>query len=399
MSGTTPSRADPEPGPLVVAGAGAAGIAAAIAAARLGRQVWLVEARKRIGGTVTHTLIHTLGGLFDSTGRLLNHGLPAELVERLKNADPATCPRPIGRVWVLDTDPHVYHQVVQAWLAELPAITVVHSSRIAGVHLQNGRLTELDLATPHGARTIHPAAVIDATGTAEVARRVNPALVRDPVALPAGGFILRLRGAVPDCLRFPRGLGLVRQLRQAAAQGDLPPECATVWLDTGLKADEIYIKWAVPLTTDWRDTGVQADLHHRADQTRDRLVRFLQTMPAFAHSHGAEAGTLGIRDGGRIVGDYTLTEQDIRAGRRFPAATARCCWPIELWSPAGDVTLDYLPPDSWYEIPPAALKVRGIANLWAAGKCLSADARAQASARVVGSCWAMGEAAVTAAAS
>ncbi len=394
-----PSQADPEPRPIVVAGAGAAGLAAAIAAARLGRQVLLVEASNRIGGTVTQTLIHTLGGLFDSAGRLLNPGLPAELVERLKQADPATRPRRIGKAWVLDTDPHVYQKVVQAWLAELPAITVVHGSRIAGVHLQDGRLIELDLASPHGARTIHPAAVIDATGTAEVARRVNPALVRDPVALPAGGFIIRLRGAVPNCLRFPGGLGLVRQLRQAAAQGDLPPECATVWLDTGLQADEIYIKWAIPLPTDWRDPGVQADLNHQADQTRDRLVRFLQTMSALAHTHGAEAGTLGIRDGGRIVGDYMLTEQDVRAGRRFPDAIARCCWPIELWSPAGDVSLDYLPPDSWYEIPPAALKVRGITNLWAAGKCLSADAHAQASARVVGSCWAMGEAAAIAAAS
>jgi len=42
--------------------------------------------------------------------------------------------------------------------------------------------------------------------------------------------------------------------------------------------------------------------------------------------------------------------------------------------------------------------VCGLRNLWAAGKCLSADRYAQAPARVVGSCRAMGEAAGTAAA-
>ena len=42
---------------------------------------------------------------------------------------------------------------------------------------------------------------------------------------------------------------------------------------------------------------------------------------------------------------------------------------------------------------PTHLRVRGYENLWAAGKCLSADALAHASARVAGTCWAMGEAA------
>jgi hypothetical protein len=60
--------------------------------------------------------------------------------------------------------------------------------------------------------------------------------------------------------------------------------------------------------------------------------------------------------------------------------------------------LEYLPPGTHYEIPMRALKLPGLANYWAAGKCLSADREAQASARWVGACWAMGEAAGKAAA-
>jgi hypothetical protein len=46
----------------------------------------------------------------------------------------------------------------------------------------------------------------------------------------------------------------------------------------------------------------------------------------------------------------------------------------------------------------SALRLAGIENFWAVGKCLSADRYAHASARVVGACWAMGEAAGKAAA-
>jgi hypothetical protein len=56
------------------------------------------------------------------------------------------------------------------------------------------------------------------------------------------------------------------------------------------------------------------------------------------------------------------------------------------------VSLEYLTQGDYYEIPLRSLKVQGLANVWTAGKCLSADPYAHASARVVGTCWAMGEA-------
>jgi hypothetical protein len=54
------------------------------------------------------------------------------------------------------------------------------------------------------------------------------------------------------------------------------------------------------------------------------------------------------------------------------------------------------PKNEYYEIPLRALKVSNFNNLWIAGKCFSADHTARASARVVGSCWSMGEAAAKA---
>jgi hypothetical protein len=163
----------------------------------------------------------------------------------------------------------------------------------------------------------------------------------------------------------------------------LPPECLTLWVDTGVYPDEAYAKFNV--TPDNYDT---ASMRSAAE----RLLAFLQTMPAFGKAFINAYGRLGIRDGGRIKGEYCLTEADVKSGKQFADRACRACWPIEHWHPGKGLNLEYLPAGSTYDIPLRSLKVAGFTNLWAAGKCLSAEPRAQASARVVGTCWAMGEA-------
>ena len=53
---------------IVIVGAGAAGLACAISAARRGANVHLVEKTSALGGTVAHSLIHTIGGLYVDAG-------------------------------------------------------------------------------------------------------------------------------------------------------------------------------------------------------------------------------------------------------------------------------------------------------------------------------------------
>jgi len=116
------------------------------------------------------------------------------------------------------------------------------------------------------------------------------------------------------------------------------------------------------------------------------------TKQAFKNAMMRSRGQLGIRDGGRIQGEYCLTEDDVKAGQRFEDAACRASWPIEHWHPDTGISLEYLPVGQDYDIPLRCLKVKGFGNWWAIGKCLSAAPRAQASARVAGTCWAMGEA-------
>lgn len=365
---------------IVVVGAGAAGMGCALAAAHGGLRVLLVEKDQIAGGTVSQALIHTLGGLFDDQGLLLNPGLTNELLERLTQASPQTHKRRIGKTWVLNVDPECYTQVVTEWLATTTGISTHYQTAITGLTTQN---TDINTVTLHDTQTFtqQTHALVDASGNATVVRHIDPTLVDAGMAL--GGYILSIRNVEPNALQFPKGLGLSREIRKAVIQAQLPPECATVWLDTGIYPDEVYAKFNVT------EASYQAEHMH---DVATQLVTFLQGFVGFADARIQRAGQLGIRDGGRIRGEYCLTEKDVVSGKQFTDPACQASWPIEHWHPEQGITLQYLPAGQSYTIPLRSLKVAGFSNLWAAGKCLSAEPRAQASARVVGTCWAMGEA-------
>ncbi|HUG90087.1 MAG TPA: FAD-dependent oxidoreductase [Planctomycetaceae bacterium] len=385
-----PRVPDDEP-PVVVCGAGAAGLAASLAAARCGRDVWLVEAAERLGGTVTGALIHTLGGLFDSHGEFVNDGLPRELADRLSQADECVRKRRMGRTWVLNVCPSVYRRVVERWLAEHPRIRVCTGCRPVEVIVEGGLVTGVEIAGGRRHPWLWPRGVVDATGTAELVRLIDPRLVERDDRPAAGSVIFRLRGVTPGTLEFPHGLGVVRSLRSAAETGLLPAECTRAWLDSGVYPDEAFVKLFAPVPARPPEAG-----HY--ERVRDQVIEFLRSLPGFEQARLTETGQLGVRDGGRIRGEYRLMVDDVRSGRRFADAIGRCAWPIEFWDPDEGVSIEYMPEGTSYDVPLRSLAVRGFENLWAAGKCLSAEPLAQASARVVGTCWAMGEAAGRAAA-
>jgi hypothetical protein len=322
-----------------------------------------------------------MGGLFDDRGDFINTGLPVELTERLRRASSYSQKRRIGKTWVLNEDPAIYADVITDWIQATPDIEVHCGASVADLTIESGRVKQIRAVFNGSTNTICPNELVDTTGNASIVRQVDEDLVADGVAL--GGFILQVRGLAHDAMVFPKGVALARQIRKAVENEELPPECSTVWLDTGVYPDEAYLKFSVPPR--YSDAG-------RMRPVSLKLLGFLQKSPGFDGAFIHRYGEIGTRDGGRIKGEYCLTEQDIKEGKRFTDVACRACWPIEHWHPQNGISLEYLSPGRDYDIPLRSLKVSGFTNLWAAGKCLSADPRAQASARMAGTCWAMGEA-------
>ena len=371
---------------LVIAGMGAGGMAAALAAVAHGQHVILLDTAPQCGGTVRQTLIHTLGGFYDGDGLLVNPGLSAELLSRLEAASPTTVKRRMGRVWVLNVDPDIYTRVLMDWLRTSSKLQVLPQSQITALQFdtenqQEPQICSVTLKTPEQEYLQPVSAVIDATGHGAVVRQWSAQYVQEGSAL--AGFIVQIRGVTSDALHFPKNVTLLQRIRKTTAAGQLPPECNTVWLDTGVFPDEVYAKFNLPVT-DWQVEHMHSVARH--------LVQFLQQQPAFSNAVINQYSALGIRDGGQIVGRYCLTETDIKQGRDFIDVAAYGCWPIEHWHATKGIELEYFPAGHRYAIPLRALQVADIQNLWVTGQCISAAPRVRASTRVVGTCWAMGSA-------
>ena len=108
---------------------------------------------------------------------------------------------------------------------------------------------------------------------------------------------------------------------------------------------------------------------------------------------------VGIREGRRIKGEFTLSEEDVVGGREFADGVARGAYPIDIHDPSGGRTqFTFIKGGSSYAVPYGCLIPLGSKNLLAAGRCVSTTGKALGSVRLMACCMAMGQAAGTAAA-
>src|SRR5919197_4659947 len=127
----------------------------------------------------------------------------------------------------------------------------------------------------------------------------------------------------------------------------------------------------------------------------DRVLAFLRTEfpKAFGRARARSYGLPGVRQTRMIASAYHLTAKDIRAGRDFPDAIARCSWPIELHDRPEGAYWEEFGDDHMHYVPFRSLVPREADNLVAVGRCIDADPLALSSVRVMGPCIAMGAAA------
>jgi hypothetical protein len=134
-------------------------------------------------------------------------------------------------------------------------------------------------------------------------------------------------------------------------------------------------------------------------QAMEYIRFFKDYVPGFGNAELVNFGTqIGIRESRRIFGDYRLTGEDVLSGRSFEDAIAKGAWPIEEHHPEYDIRWEHLSDGVAYDIPYRSLLPQGVEGLLVAGRCLSADHDAHASARVMAQCMGMGQAAGVAAA-
>jgi len=342
---------------IAVAGAGAAGIAAAVSSARAGARTLLLDQRSAAGGTGGFSGLTTLCGLYDDAGSFLNDGFAREFAGALNELKPLR----MGKVWVLQYRPERFRELAAQLIATTPKLEARWDSPVADVIVDGARIVQLN--------GISVGAVIDCSGTAEVARAIGAECLATDEATQAAAIVFPLCNVTREL----NSTAAMAQVLMPLARVGFPP----VSLQPSLEPNTLTAKF----------TG-------SAEQVGP-LIEFLQNnVSGFENCSTPVAEFTPARRAGRmIIGQYTLTGEEVLAGRKFPDAVARCAWPIEQWGADGVARFKYLPAGMYYEIPARSLRAAKIKNLFMAGKTISADADAIASARVMGCCLATGAAA------
>ncbi len=162
----------------------------------------------------------------------------------------------------------------------------------------------------------------------------------------------------------------------------------------------------------WLELGGEEDSIHDTEEIRDELLKVVYGMWDHLKNHGdhgAENWVLdwiqflpGKRESVRYIGDHVLTQNDVEAEGRFPDLVAYGGWTMDDHHPGGfrwkGKPTIFHPAPSPYGISYRCLYSRNIENLMFAGRCASASHAAMSSTRVMGTGCSMGQAVGTAAA-
>lgn len=390
---------------VVIAGAGSAGVAAAVAAAQQGASCVLVEKSNCAGGMLTNGLLPSI--IYMSDGRnLLSGGLCYELVKRVA-VEMGVKPD----IYWHNINPEAVKLVLDEMLCE-NNVRFFYNTCFFDVLRNGSRIEGLAVSSPAGMGVVKGKIFVDATGDGNLSALAGvPCEIGDESGEVMAPTLCSLWSGV-DYTQTDLSSGLGRrEWHRAEEENTIPlPEHHFVGFfrcGNGLGCGNLGHEYGCrPLDM---DSYTQACVHGRK-QIRTYLDFFRKNVPGFAHAELAlTAPMLGVRESRRVRGDYMLTGEDYFSKRHFADDIGCFAYPVDIHASSTKaeeqaevektVTATQYGKGENYGIPYRVLLAAETENLLLAGRCISADRTMQSSIRVVPGCMITGEAAGVAAAS
>lgn len=408
---------------VLVAGAGVSGIAAALAAARQGARVALLEPRPFIGGNAaTGLCIHTF---LTRQGQQVVYGIAQEIVDRLVAIGGAVghVPTNGGYVYaVTPVDADLFRTETTAMLAEA-GVTILFNTTLIGAEAADGLVRRVTVCSKDRLGYLNAKTFVDTTGDADLCFRAGAECregwtgsgAMQPVSMMLRAVCVDVRKACDALAEFPpvyakkAGVdepfpvyfhGTFRRWNEILREmGIYDHDDHQFWTNTvwpnqlNVNASRLAgINGNDPLDLARATTQLTKQVHGLSEFLRRHI-------PGFEHALFLPNAFVGIRETRNIKGLYEITEDDIQAGRRFDDAVGQACFPVDIHHPDGKSQKHIdIGGDGAYDLPYRALIPHGFTNLLAAGRCLSATSYAHGATRNMAPCMTTGEAAGIAAA-
>ena len=410
---------------VIVSGGGPAGIAAAIQAARLGARTLLLEKNAYVGGCAASGLPFL--NFFSRTGEQVIRGIGDELIRRMQE-EKAALPHIRTRGGHVDSitmiDPEWVKICAEEMLLEA-GVRILYESFVCGTEVRDGTLTSILVANKAGLTRYTAKCFVDATGDADLAAFSGAAFdygrdgdheaqAMSLVARVANVEVEKVSAAFPvsPIVTVPLGADHAYNLH---VTGKLTPwnnvlremhlfdhDDHDFWGGKTRDGELTYVNVTRVAHLDPTDPEEFTAANIEARRQLKGMMRFFNRyIEGMENAYVASTPNgIGIRETRRIRGVYTLTEEDVLAGRRFPDAIARNGYCIDIHDPSGK---------SWgarfienetasYDIPYGCLIPEKMDGLLVAGRSISATHEAQGSIRIMPACMATGQAAGAAAA-
>ncbi|MFD1676953.1 FAD-dependent oxidoreductase [Alicyclobacillus fodiniaquatilis] len=387
---------------VVVVGGGTAGVAAAIGAATVGMRTLLIEKNPYFGGAVTHSSVLTFCGFFAQQEPIeqVVGGVGQQLLDNLGKlgiyAGPYRSPRTGNVIVLLDAEATKY--ALDKTVQDSDVTPRLHCQVIGASVAQNG-IREIECYDHNGRFRVEAKAFVDASGEADLSALAG-AEVRfgdDEGRVQAGTLVMRIGGVAADA-DLNRNL-FTKAVLEAKRDGE-PYLTKQKGMVLRLPGSNDVLAMFADEAVDGLDSAslTEAEMSARR-QSWAYLNLFRRVIPGFEHAFLSQTGpSIGIRETRHVLGEYTLRGEDALSGAKQEDGVARGGWPVEIHKPGVPAEYQHIRDKSFYDIPLRALKVRGLDNLWCAGRIISCDPIAFASARVMGTAFATGHAAGVAAA-
>lgn len=381
---------------VVVCGGGPAGVCAAIASARMGADTLLIESQGCLGGIWTASL---LGYILDMGGK---KGILKEIAAAILKRNEAALRFREGESMTFD--PEILKLVLEG-ICLKAGVRIRYFTRIAAAVKQGRRVHAAVLESKSGREAVLGKVFIDCTGDGDFAYQAgcgfdwgNPVdgsfqpmsfnvMVTGINYEEAKPYIIASRNSSPN------KKALLKEMKKA---GFTPSYAGP---SIFLIRKDLYVMMS---NHEYRLKGISAeDLTRATIEGRAEMFAQIDALRKYGGIWKnmrivATPDQLGVREGRRVHGLYTVSAEDLRLGRSQPDAVCKVRFPIDVHSTNPDKTKG-IEGKSFrakpYDIPLRALIAKDVDGLLMAGRCISGDFIAHSSYRVTGNAAPMGEAA------
>lgn len=381
---------------IVIVGGGSAGVAAASAAAKSGQSVYLIERLDYLGGKATAAEVGTICGLYkfskNTPSQYIVKGFARDFAEELKqrsNADP------LHNINGLHYLPYQIEDYKQQCIDLLKKneVEILFKTEVISATNDNGHIQSIIVKSEEKEISILFKAIVDCSGDSVISQLTELPVIKSET-YQAAAQIFTLEG-IYESDEAKLGMIMMREIQKGISSGMLESFCDRLSIVQGsIKNNRVSFKLGIPVPVTHQKNNLQ-ELRIKSQEIIEGLVKFLkQHANAFktAQLHHI-ADEVGIRVGIRPQGKYVLNGEDVLHSRKFDHAIANASWPIESWGLDKRVNMKYFELENYYQIPAECLVSLTCDNLFFAGRNISADDEAIASARVMGICFQTGYAA------